>query len=157
MDRFNISGRRSGGDHISVLSIDSPGGDGPFGLRRLTPIDYAGSTGTGELTLHGFHVEIVDDYKLRFWMINHQPPADRGDGSKTFLDAHRHGANSTIEVFDVIRGEEGMQHVKTIASQAIVTPNNLAAIGNGGILVTDDHSAKGNHQYRPLVSTDNDS
>ena len=155
MDRFNTWGRKPGGDHVSVLSIDSPGGDGLFGLRRLIPTNYAGSLGTGELTLHGFDVEIVDDRKLGFWMINHQPPANGDNGSRTFLNAYRHGANSTVEVFDVIRGEEEMQHVKTIAGQAIVTPNNLVAIGNGGILVTNDHSAKGNNQDPLLVSSDN--
>lgn len=147
-------GRKAGGDHVSVLSIDLPGADGLFGLRQLRPIDYVGSTGTGELSLHGFDVEVVNDGKLRFWMINHQPPVDKENGNRTFLNAYGHGANSTVELFDVIRGEEEMQHVKTIANEAIDTPNNLAATGDGGFLVTNDHSAKGNI---PSLSSNNGS
>ena len=154
MDRFNTSGRKSGGDHVSVLRIDSPGGDGLFGLRQMKPVGYVGSTGNGELALHGFDVEVLNDGKLRFWMINHQPPLDEVDDNRTFAHAYRHGANSTIEVFDVIRGGEAMQHVKTIAKEAIDTPNNLAATGDGGLLVTNDHSAKGEPQSSLLMSSD---
>ena len=149
MDRFNSSGRKLGGDHVSVLSIDSPGGNGLFSLRQLTPVNYVGGTATEGLSLHGFDVEVIDDRKLRFWMINHRPPTYRDNGGRTTLNAYQHGANSTVELFDVIRGGDEMQHVRTIADGAIDTPNNLAATGNGGILITNDHSAKGNLQHRP--------
>lgn len=155
MDRFNTSGRKAGGDHVSVLSIDSPGDDGLFGLRQMKPIDYVGSTGGGELYFHGFDVEVLNDRELRFWMINHQPAVHGEDGKMTLANAYQHGANSTCEVFDVIRGGEAMQHVMTIANEAINTPNNLAATGDGGFLFTNDHSAKGKHHCPHLISSEN--
>ena len=148
MGRFNTSGRKSGGDHVSVLSIDSPGVNGLFSLRQLTPINYVEGTAT-ELSLHGFDVEVIDNHRLRFWMINHQPFVDRDYGSRTRPNAYRHGANSTVELFDVVRGGKEMRHVKTIADGVINTPNNLAATGDGGILITNDHSGKGSLQHRP--------
>lgn len=53
------------------------------------------------------------------------------------------GPNSTVEVFDVARGAEEMVHVRTIVSEVVATPNKLAATGDGGFVVTNDHSHKG--------------
>ena len=140
MSKLNVSGRRPGGDYVSVLDIDEPGADGLFGLRQLKPSGYTGATGDGSLDLHGFDVEVLDEATLRFWMINHRPPVDEHG---KFLDAVKLGANSTVEVFDVARGTDEMVHVRTIASEAIATPNKLAATGVGGFVVTNDHSHKG--------------
>lgn len=89
MSKLNVSGRRPGGDYVSVLDIDEPGADGLFGLRQLKLRGYEGATGDGSLDLHGFDVEILDGSTLRFWMINHRPPVD-GDGR--YLDAVKLGA-----------------------------------------------------------------
>ena len=104
---------------------------------------YVGCGGNRELYLHGFDVEIVNDTQLRFRMINHQPPVEEKCDSKTLANAYRRGANSTIEIFDLVRGGIEMQHVKSIANEAVDTPNNLAVTGHDGFLVTNDHSGKG--------------
>ncbi|KAL8747286.1 MAG: hypothetical protein Q9190_000830 [Brigantiaea leucoxantha] len=142
VEKFNVSAHSIGDDHISVLNIDTPGDDGLYGLRRLVTSGYVGSTGDASLTLHGFDVEVLDGARLRFWMVNHQPPISDEHGRKQFLDAERYGANSTVEVFDVIRGDDQLLWVKTINDEAIVTPNKIAVTEDGGFLVTNDHSAK---------------
>ena len=140
MNRFNISGRRPGGDYVSVLNIDRPD---DVGIYQLEPIAYLAGSGNRELYLHGFDVEIVNETQLRFWMINHQPPAEEEDNGRTLADAYRLGANSTIEIFDCVRGGIEMHHVQTMADKAVDTPNNLAITGHEGVLVINDHSGKG--------------
>lgn len=141
MSKLNVSGRRPGGDHVSVLEVDEPGPDGLFGVRRLKVRGYGGANGNGSLDLHGFDVEVGDGgSRLRFWMVNHRPPVD---AEGRFLNAGRVGANSTVEVFDVERGGGEMVYVRTIASAVVATPNKVAATGDGGVVVTNDHSHKG--------------
>lgn len=137
MLRLNSS--RPGGDHVSVLKIDEPGEDGLFGLHILKTVGYKGVTSAGSLDLHGFDVEVLDDSRLRFWMINHRPPVDE---KNIVLDANKLGANSTIEVFEVTRGSSEMLHVRTISNEVIATPNKVAAVGDGGVLMSNDHNTK---------------
>ena len=130
-----------------LLNVDDPGKDGLFGLHQMEPIGYDGATGDGSLDLHGFDVEIIDDTKLKFWMINHRPPVDK---HKKYLDAFKLGANSTVEVFNVVRNSNKMVHVKTITNEAIATPNKLAATGDGGFVMTNDKSGKGRELWKLL-------
>lgn len=130
---YNVSAR-SHSDHISVLNIDEPDPDGLYGLHQLK-VDYP-----GDLDLHGFDVKLVGD-RQRFWLINHRPPVDPATGEP--LDARKVGANSTIEIFDLDAPSNTLVHVKTIASDAIISPNNLAIDKDGvGFLVTNDHKTK---------------
>jgi hypothetical protein len=130
---FNVSAR-SRTDHISVLNIDEPGADGLYGLHQLK-FDYA-----GDLDLQGFDVKRVGD-RQRFWLINHRPPVDPATGGP--LDPRKVGANSTIEIFDLDAPSNTLTHVRTVASEAIISPNNLAVADDGvGFLVTNDHDAK---------------
>jgi hypothetical protein len=118
-----------------VLNIDQPGPDGLYGLHKLNVDGYM-----GDLDLHGFEVRSIEG-RLRFWLINHRPPVDPTTG--VFLDAQVVGANSTIEIFDLDNGSETLQHVKTIASDAIISPNSLAVDKDGlGIVITNDRNAK---------------
>lgn len=142
MLRLNSS--RPGGDHVSVLKIDEPGKDGLFGLHTLRTVGYKGVTSAGSLDVHGFDVEALDDSRLRFWMINHRPPVDE---KNIVLDANKLGANSTIEVFEVTRGSSEMVHFSTISSEVIATPNKVAAVGDGGVLMTNDHNQKSEESY----------
>lgn len=144
MLRLNSS--RPGGDHISVLRIDEPGEDGLFGLHILKPVGYKGLTSSETLDLHGFDVEALDDSRLRFWIVNHRPPVDE---KNKVLDAHKLGANSTIEVFEITRGSSEMIHVSTISNEVIATPNKVAAVGDGGVLMTNDHNIKSEMSYHP--------
>lgn len=154
MLRLNSS--RPGGDHVSVLKIDEPGEDGLYGLHILKTVGYKGVTSAESLDVHGFDVETLDDSRLRFWIINHRPPVDE---KNIVLDANKLGANSTIEVFEVTRGSSEMVHVRTILSEMIVTPNKVAAVGDGGVLMTNDHNIKSDeshHSQSPERSSAND-
>jgi hypothetical protein len=131
---YNISAR-SRTDHIAVLDIDQPGSDGLYGLRQLQIGGYH-----DDLDLHGLDVRNIEG-RLRFWLINHRPPVDPVTGE--FLDASTFGANSTVEIFDLDETSETLVHVKTVASEAIITPNNVAVEEDGlGFVITNDHNTK---------------
>jgi hypothetical protein len=122
------------------MSLDDPGKDGLYGLHSLTiPATYHGATGGQDIDLHGIDVEVLPDNRLRFWLINHRPPVD---STGRTVDATNIGANSTVEVFEMNRGQRELEFVKTVASDAIVTPNGIAATGDGGFVSTNDHSLK---------------
>ncbi|KAK6604178.1 serum paraoxonase arylesterase [Botrytis cinerea] len=136
---YNVS-KRTLEDHVSVLKIDEPGEDGLYGLHTLEISEgYQGVNGHNSIDIHGFDVEFLSDSRLRFWMVNHRPAIDE---SGNFLDATKVGANSTVEVFDLIPGSKELKFVKTVANPIIKTPNNIAATGDGGFVVTNDHSTK---------------
>jgi len=76
---------------------------------------------------------------LKVWLINHRPPIDHSTGE--FLDAYAFGANSTVEIFDLDDDTETLEHVKTIVSEAILTPNNIAVEDDGlPFVVINDHN-----------------
>ncbi|KAJ5932394.1 hypothetical protein N7516_006883 [Penicillium verrucosum] len=132
--KLNISAR-SRTDHIAVLNIDQPGSDGQYGLHKLKFGGYL-----DDLDLHGFDVHSIEG-RLRFWLINHRPPVDPTTGE--FLDPRAVGANSTIEIFELDSASETLEYVKTIASDAIISPNNLAVDKDGlGFVITNDRNAK---------------
>ncbi|APA08888.1 hypothetical protein SS1G_02703 [Sclerotinia sclerotiorum 1980 UF-70] len=138
-NHFNVS-QRTLEDHVSVLKIDEPGADGLYGLHQLEITGgYKGVDNHNSIDVHGFDVEILPDSRRRFWMINHRPPVDE---SGNFLDATKLGANSTVEVFDLVPGSKNLEFVKTFANPIINTPNNIAATRDGGFVFTNDHSAK---------------
>jgi hypothetical protein len=142
MTYLNVSGR-SLEDHVVMLDVDNPGADGLFGLRELELKGYTGVGGFKNMDVHGFDVDIVDDKTLRFYMVNHRPATD--SSGQFFLDPLKSGANSTVEMFDVPRGFQNthMKWVKTVADEAIYTPNRVAATQDGGFLVTNDKPYKG--------------
>ncbi|OGM43314.1 paraoxonase [Aspergillus bombycis] len=144
---YDLSGLAAAGgsDHISVLDIDRPGPDGLYGVHAL---GFREGGNNQRLHLHGFDVRRIDHgRRLRFWLINHRPPMDTATG-ETLLDATHVGANSTIDVYDLDLGNarkaNHLAHVKTIVSDAIISPNNLVVIDGdkGDFLVTNDHSTK---------------
>lgn len=138
---INATGRQLT-DHFTILDLTSSSKD--FNPIPLTITgNYKSATGAKDIDLHGFDVEIINESKLRFWVVNHRPPHDPVTGEA--LDSLKFGANSTIEVFDLDRtkGTE-LRWVETIFRPGVVeTPNDLAAMGDGGFLVSNDHSAKG--------------
>jgi len=93
-----------------------------------------------EIDLNGFDVEVLQDSRLRFRLVNHRPPTNNATGRP--INAKKHGANSTIEVFDLVRGSKQFQYVKTVNSEAVYTPNDIVGTGDGGFLVTNDHRSK---------------
>jgi len=100
---------------------------------------YQSAIEGNDLSVHGIDVEVISKDRLRFFMINHQPFVD-SEGK--LLDATKLGANSTVEVFEHTRGSQNLEHIKTIFSDAVFTPNNIAATGDGGFVVTNDHDSK---------------
>ncbi|TVY71315.1 hypothetical protein LSUE1_G007358 [Lachnellula suecica] len=126
-NNFNISARE-GKDHISVLSIDSASA-----LYDVQPLEitgtYTSSSGGNDIDLLGLDLEVLSDSQLRFWIVNTRPPTDEAGNA---LDPAVVGANSTIEVFHLTRGSSKLEHAKTILSDAVLTPNNVAATSNGG-------------------------
>lgn len=137
---YNTSARK-GTDHVTVLNIDEPGANGLFGLRALEISGgYKGALGDKEIDLHGIDVEKIGGGRLRFWMINHRPSVDYTTGLE--IDATKHGANSTVEVFEHEIGSTQLEFVKTISDPSIYTPNDLALTGDGGFLLTNDHTSK---------------
>lgn len=140
---------------MSVLRIDEPAEDGLYGLHQLeVSKEYKSSTGDTTIDVHGFKIEPIATGGLGFWMINHRPPVDEFGQS---LDPKQVGANSTIEVFHLDEGSSVLQHVKTLYSNTISTPNNLAPTGDGGILFTNDHhddktSAVSRFNMKPVSS-----
>ena len=72
-------------------------------------------------------------------MVNNQPHVD-AEGK--LLDATKLVANSSVEVFELARGSEELKYVKTLFSDAVWAPNNIAAVGDGSFLVTNDHDNK---------------
>ncbi|GKZ97868.1 hypothetical protein AnigIFM59636_001686 [Aspergillus niger] len=133
-NHYNISAR-SRTDHIAVMDVDQPGSDGLYGLRQLKISGYQ-----DDLDLHGFDVRRIKG-RLRFWLINHRPPVDHATGE--FLDAPVVGANSTVEIFDLDETLDTLEHVNTVASEAIFTPNGVAVEEDGlGFVITNDHNTK---------------
>jgi hypothetical protein len=137
-------------DHVSVLNIDKPGKDGMYGLHKLEITgNYRSATGGQDIDLNGFDIEVLSGSRLRFWMVNNRPAVD---DAGAFLDASKVGANSTIEIFEHKRGSKKLEFVKTIWSEAVPAPNNVAASGDGSVFVTNDHdnSAGRVHTFFPF-------
>ncbi|KAE8148882.1 hypothetical protein BDV25DRAFT_10432 [Aspergillus avenaceus] len=145
---YDLPARKAAGggtDHITVLDVDQPGADGLFGVHAL---NFQAKGHVQTLDLHGFDARQIDNGRLRFWLINHRPPLDPATGEE-LTDATQVGANSTIEVYDLDLGlaPKHLEHVTTIASHVIISPNNLVMVdedgtGEGGFLFTNDHGAK---------------
>jgi hypothetical protein len=133
---FNHTGR-SGADHISVLDIDNPGTDGLFGVRQLE----ISKSFSGTLDLLNLEAREIDGH-LRFWLVNHRPPVNTTTG-EVLPVGNAIGANSTIEIFDLSKVSGKLEHVKTISSKAIVSPNSIAASKDGlDFFFTNDHTHK---------------
>ncbi|CAI7651627.1 unnamed protein product [Penicillium pancosmium] len=128
---YPIMARR---DHVSVMEIDSPPGqDDAYNLHRLEVAEGF----KGELDLHGLDARHIGD-QLRFWLINHRPSVNADTGE--IIDERK---NYTVEVFDLDEDAGALVPVKTISSELLDSPNNLAVDPTGdGILVINDHVTK---------------
>lgn len=84
-------------------------------------------------------IEVLSPTLIRLWIINHRPSISH---SGSYTDQSKTGANSTIEVFEHVKGTSEMKFIRTITSKEIISPNDLAAVGNGGVLITNDLGSK---------------
>lgn len=138
--KLNVTGRRAGGSELIALEIDNPGHDGLFNMRTIKPVGYIGATGDDTLDLLGFDARIVNGNTIHFFLINQRPPIGP---FKNIIDASKSGDNSTVDIFEMTRGEDQMRHLKTIWSPTeVFTPNRVASLDSGAFLVTNDHSTK---------------
>ena len=130
-------------DYIAILDTRA---SGPI-TSRLTHVKTSGFN--KPLYLHGLDVWQVassdEDSKptLRVFVNSHNPARDPQTGK--LLDAHKLGANSTIEVFETTLGASTMRHIRTHAHPEIRTPNRPAATGPDSFLFTNDHRDKVGH------------
>lgn len=126
LNDVNVSHR----DHVSVMEIDSP--PGQYNAYNLYQLDIADDF-DGELNLHGLDAHRIGD-RLRFWMINYRP-------STMITNEEELGEklNYTIEIFDLDEDTGTLLPVKTISSDALDSPNNLAVdpIGDEIIVIND--------------------
>ncbi|KAI8941677.1 hypothetical protein NX059_002890 [Plenodomus lindquistii] len=138
--KLNATGRRPGGSELIALDIDYPGHDGLFNMRAIKPVGYTGATGDNSLDILGFDAQILDGDTIQFYFVNQRPPIGPFNN---IIDASTSGANSTIDVFEMRRGEDQMRHLRTIWSpHQVHTPNRVVALGGGAFLVTNDHSVR---------------
>lgn len=156
MNKLNITARRPSGSDFLALSIDEPLEDGSFPITKIDTSGYTSNHGDSSLDLLGFDAEIISEDVVHFYFVNQRPPID-AEG-KIVTDARKTGANSTIDgkhsflpmamlaltnsaVFELDRKGSTMRHLRTVyAPHTVYTPNNVAAIGNGEFVVTNDHS-----------------
>lgn len=139
LDFLDSSGRPLD-DHLSILDTRA---SGPWSsrIRKVRPQGFAGNKGDSTYNLHGLDVHVdADGETLRVFLVNHRPPLDKATGA--LLDAHAHGANSTIELFETTLGSTSMKHVRTYAHPEIRTPNKVAAIDGDSFVFTNDHLRK---------------
>lgn len=114
-------------------------------MQIIRPEGYEGATGDSTLDLVGFDVDAGKKDVLEFWLVNHRPPVD---AQKRYVDATKIGSNVSIEVFSYVKGAGEMQHLRTITHPQIHSANKLALTGDGGFVVSNDHSSKGQSSIR---------
>ncbi|KAJ5690190.1 hypothetical protein N7462_004582 [Penicillium macrosclerotiorum] len=119
---WNPSGRPDGAwaksrrDHLAVLAIDPSGQANEYQVQKLEIRDKSHK----DINLHGFDARYVNG-RLRFWVANHLPAMDTATGK--VLDVQTH---SSIEIFDLDPTSNELMHVKSIASNALDSPNSVA-------------------------------
>jgi hypothetical protein len=145
MGRLNISGRRLEGSELMALYIDEPAKGDSFRMHKIAPTGYSGATGDGTLDLIGFDAQDLENSKLQIWLINQRPPIDE---QGQYLDATKVGANVTVDVFEHVKGEKTMKHVKTVADSEVYSANSIARLEDGSFVVSNDHTAKGKQSSR---------
>jgi hypothetical protein len=138
VSNLNVTGRKQSGSELIALDIDAPSSSSstPFNLRSIIPLGTYGALGNAILDTVGFTGEIISPSTIHFYIPNLPPYMG------SYFDAATLGANASIEVFSHERGTTEMQHLRTIQSPAIWSPNRPASLGGGSFLVTNDHGAK---------------
>lgn len=125
-----------------ALQIDSPAGDS-FQYRALSTPGFSGTAGDGLLHLVGLDgLDVLDGEasRVELMLVNNGPSVDPTTG-KPFPDQSTTGANTTLELFEIRNPETGeMTHVRTIANEAVTTPNNVALVRDSdSFYITNDH------------------
>ncbi|KAJ4354315.1 uncharacterized protein N0V89_006050 [Didymosphaeria variabile] len=138
LKKVNVSARREGGTEFLALSIDSELPDGSFPIRAINLDNYVSPTGDSSVDILGFDAEVIDKSTVHFYLTNQRPPVD---SQGKHIDATETGANATMDVFEHKRGTSSMRHLRTVWDpETLYTLNNVAAVGGGAFVATNDHS-----------------
>lgn len=140
VDHYNHSGR-SEGDNLVVMDLDQAGLRGQsdtITVQRLETPDYSGTAGDGFLSLNGFNAVDMGNGVLRLLLVNNRPSLDPVTGTYA-ADQTSAGVNATIEVFETRGDKAVLSHLFTLTSPNISTPNRVAAFGDRGVYITNDH------------------
>lgn len=140
VDNYNLTGR-SQKDGIVVLDLDQPGLQAesqPITAHKLKTKGYSGTAGDGLLDLNGFIGIDMGNGAVRFLLVNNRPSINEATGSYA-EDQAAVGVNATIEAFELKRHGDVLTHLLTLASPLISTPNRVAAFGDEGFYITNDH------------------
>ncbi|KAJ7142025.1 hypothetical protein C8R43DRAFT_580192 [Mycena crocata] len=87
------------------------------------------------LSVHGMDVvpSSENPSELFIYAINHRKR----------VDAEKHGADSVVEIFKTTVGSTELTHMRTVADEVILTPNDLVGSPDGkSFFFTNDHPAK---------------
>ncbi|WP_168210714.1 strictosidine synthase family protein [Persicimonas caeni] len=119
------------GEHVYVAAQDRRALGSPGHIYRLRPADPKAVPVdiTPELDIpfhpHGLHLYVGEDGLERLFVVNHH------NGMT---------APHSIEVFDVT-DDGSLEHVESITSEALVSPNDVVAVGPDQFYVTNDHGS----------------
>lgn len=117
--------------------------------ERLTKLRVTGYPRAAEgLFLHGFDILCAgtphcssslasvqpDGKSAKLFAINHRLPSPH-----LRARSHEIGADSVIEVFDTELGSDELRWVRTLEHPQIRTPNNLLALSDTQLFLTNDH------------------
>lgn len=132
--QLNLVGR-STRDRIVAMNLDT------LDFQQVPMTGFTGTRGDGLFNVVGFTgsgMEISGTELL--YVTNFRPSVDPATG-QVLPDQTVTGANATVEVFKVVNdaGTSALEWVRTIADDAVTTPNRVVAIPERGIYVTNDH------------------
>jgi hypothetical protein len=119
-----------------AISIDEARKDGLFKMHQIRPTGYGSKPGDGSLDLVTFDVEEVDSSTIRFWLLNQRPLHD----ARGKIDKNRRGVNTTIEVYELRKGEKRMRYIATSWSPTLHSANKIAFMGANNFGVSNDRS-----------------
>ncbi|ROW09842.1 hypothetical protein VMCG_02163 [Cytospora schulzeri] len=141
--QLNLTGR-STRDAIIMMDLET------LDFSKLPMPGFPGTQGDGIINFNGFTGADREDGCVDLFITNFRPSIDTFTGL-VLPDQAAVGGNSTIEVFKTCPKADSLEHVRTIADRAVVTPNRVAVTEGGGLYLTNDH---GQHKigWRNLVS-----
>lgn len=113
-------------------------------MHKIAPTGYSGATGDGTLDLIGFDARVLNNEQRRIWLISQRPPVD---DQGQYLDATKTGANTTVDIFEHVKGDKTMKHIKTIADPGIYSANGTVGLEDGSFFLSNDHSTKSKHSF----------
>lgn len=107
-------------------------------FSELPMSGFSGTQDDGIININGFTGTDREDGCIDLFVTDFRPSVDPLTGL-VLPDQAAVGANSTIEVFKKCSMESSIEHIRTIADRAVVTPNRVAIAEGDGVYLTNDH------------------